>query len=300
MRTFAECIPCYLRQAVETLRLVGAGEPVVERVVREVARMAAEVDFAAPPPLASRFIYRLIREEIAERDPFLAAKRRFNETALSMYPRLEALVAASDDPFDTAARLAIAGNIIDLGAKQGLSEEEAFAAVDAALHAPFEGDTAALREAAERARNILYLADNAGEIVFDRLLVERLPMERVTLAVRGAPIINDALMEDARVAGLDTLVRVISNGADAPGTVLGLASEEFRAAFEAADLVISKGQGNYETVEPGPGREVFYLLKVKCAVIARDLGSPLGMMVLRPAARDGRSMLVEPQPAGES
>ena len=125
------------------------------------------------------------------------------------------------------------------------------------------------------------MRDNAGEIVLERLLIERMPLERVTVAVRGGAIINDALMEDAQQAGLTEIVRVIDNGSDAPGTVLALASEAFRREYAAADLVISKGQGNYETVAPRRAQTVFYLLKVKCPVIARDLGLPTGTMVIR-------------------
>ena len=132
-----------------------------------------------------------------------------------------------------------------------------------------------LRRRVQETKSILYLADNAGEIVFDRLLIEQLPRDRVTVAVKGGPVINDATREDAEAAGLIDLVEVIDNGSDAPGTILEQCSPSFQRRFAEADLVIAKGQGNYETLNDVP-REVFFLLKVKCPVIARDIACDLG------------------------
>jgi uncharacterized protein with ATP-grasp and redox domains len=127
---------------------------------------------------------------------------------------------------------------------------------------------------------ILYLADNAGEIVFDRLLIKALPMEKITVAVRGAPVINDATLEDAETAGIRGIVPVIVNGSDAPGTLVKECSDEFRRAFDHADLIVSKGQGNYETLS-GTTKAVFFLLTVKCPIIGADIGAPVGSLVIK-------------------
>jgi uncharacterized protein with ATP-grasp and redox domains len=137
-----------------------------------------------------------------------------------------------------------------------------------------------LRKRIERAERILYLADNTGEIVLDRLLIERLPTDRVTVAVRGAPIINDATLEDAEYAGITDIVPVISNGAAAPGTVLSMCSETFVEHFDAADLIISKGQGNFETLEGRSDRPIAFLFRVKCNVVRRLSGYPVGSHVV--------------------
>jgi len=129
------------------------------------------------------------------------------------------------------------------------------------------------------AKSILYLADNAGEIVFDRLLIEQLPRERVTVAVRGAPILNDVTWVDATTVGVDTLVKVIDNGSDAPGTVLADCSDAFQKQFAEADLIISKGQGNFETLSDSP-ENIFFLFKAKCPVVADQVGCPVGTQVL--------------------
>ena len=239
------------------------------------------MNFQDPPPVMGRDIHRIVRRIAGNGDPFAALKLRQNEFALELLPRVRALVDSADDAFEAAVRMAIAGNIIDLGSKTSLDETEILTAIETALHVPLDGDVSELRTAAEEARGILYLADNAGEIVFDRLLIEELGVERVTLAVRGAPAINDALMADAEAAGLTEIVRVIDNGSDAPGTIMADCSREFVAAFEDADLVISKGQGNYETLSHSTDRDVFYLLKAKCPVIAMDIGCERGALVVR-------------------
>jgi uncharacterized protein with ATP-grasp and redox domains len=166
-----------------------------------------------------------------------------------------------------------------LGPGQQLGAEEVLASLRAAERAPLAGDVDSLRRAADGAASILYLADNAGEIVVDRLLIERLGPERVTVAVRGAACLNDATLEDAEAAGLTGLVRVIGNGSDVPGTALELCDEAFREAFASAGLVIAKGQGNFETLTEAP-RDICFLFKVKCAVVAAEAGLPLGAQAI--------------------
>jgi uncharacterized protein with ATP-grasp and redox domains len=181
-------------------------------------------------------------------------------------------------------RLSIAGNILDFGIGNLTSEQSADTldeTIQDALTRPIPpGNVALLREAIEEAEDILYVGDNAGEIVFDRLFIEQMPGERVTFVVKGAPIINDATREDAEVAGLTEIVSVIDNGSNAPGTILELCSGQFRRRFESSDLVISKGQGNYETLSE-INKRMYFLLKVKCPVVAKDLGCQVGDMAVR-------------------
>lgn len=179
--------------------------------------------------------------------------------------------------------MAIAGNVIDFGCRSHLGDDEVRQAIEDAMdpHAPGfnNGEVDDLRRAIEHAGDILYLTDNAGEIIFDRLLIEEMPTDRITLVVRGGPAINDATLEDAEVAGLSSLVKVVDNGSDVPGTILDSCSPFFRSRFEQCDLVIAKGQGNYETLG-GEDLNIFFLFKAKCPVIARDVGSEVGQMVV--------------------
>ena len=265
MKTFFDCIPCLLRQALDSGRRGTDDEAIHERLLREVLRAAGEMDLRRSPPEMGQYVHRLLRPLPGRSAPYRAVTERFNRVALEIYPQLKAHVEHSANPVETAVRLAIAGNVI----------------------APIGGDVAAFGRAMSAARDILYLADNAGEIVFDRLLIEQLGPESVTVAVKGFPVINDATMDDAEAAGLTELVEVIDNGSDAPGTILDDCTEAFRRRFDQADLVLAKGQGNYETLSAAE-RDIFFLLKAKCPVIARDLGCQVGSLLVRRSSYAGR------------
>ncbi|MDD4103240.1 MAG: ARMT1-like domain-containing protein [Kiritimatiellae bacterium] len=279
MNTCLDCLPCIFRQTLDAVRRVSDDPAFHEKVVRQVAEWICGADLSESPPAMAQRLHRYLRGLTGIDDPYAEAKARDNELALRLLPGLRERLAVSDDPFTLAVRLAIAGNLIDLGPKSDLTPEEVEASIGNVEKEAFSGDVAALRRRVEGVKTILYLADNAGEIVLDRLLIEALGPERVTVAVRGAPVINDATMDDARTAGLHELVSVISNGSDAPGTLLEECAPEFREHFDAADLVISKGQGNFETLSEAP-RDICFLFKVKCPVIAGRVDLALGTQAL--------------------
>ncbi len=278
MRTYLDCYPCFLRQALTAARMAGATDVVEWRVLHHVLQLLRDVPEGATPPVLADQIHRLVRETVGHGDPYVDVKASTTAAALALYPRLTELVASSPDPFGTAVRAAIAGNVIDLGVRDDVPD--LWETVERVLAAPLAiDDLALLREAVAAADHVLYLADNAGETVFDRVLVEALPVP-VVYAVKGGPVLNDATTADARAAGLDGCATVVDTGSDAPGTTLALCSPEFRAAFLAAPVVIAKGQANYETLSDA-GPRVFCLLQVKCPVIARDAGVPVGSVVVR-------------------
>ena len=279
MNTSIDCIPCFVRQTLDAAR-ISSDDPIVhEQIIRDVLRWLSQMDMSLSPPALAQRIHRRLRELTGVADPYRKQKDQHNQMALQLLPGLRTQVENSNDPLMTAANLAVAGNIIDLGAKSGLNEHEIHDAIRHAAEKSLEGDREAFRAEVKRVKNILYLADNCGEIVFDTLLVEQLGVKRVTVAVRGMPIINDATLEDAVTAGLTDLVRVIGNGSDAPGTLIEDCSDEFRKAFESADLIISKGQGNFETLSHC-GKNIFFLFKAKCPVVAASVNLPIGTHVL--------------------
>jgi len=281
MQIYLDCIPCFVRQALDAARLATDDEQIHEKVVREVLVLANKLDMSQSPPAIGQQMHRLIREMVGQDDPYHGIKRRFNNLALKLYPEMRKQIVSSNNQLETAIRLAIAGNIIDLGVKTSIAESEIEKVIKACLTADFDSQQIQpFQDAIEQAEEILYLADNAGEIVFDRLLIEQLPYEKVTLAVKGKPVINDATMEDAVVAGLPRIIDVIDNGSDAPGTILESCSSAFRSRFSTADLAIAKGQGNYETLSD-VNKNIFFILKAKCPVIASDLGCEVGEMILR-------------------
>jgi uncharacterized protein with ATP-grasp and redox domains len=279
MTTSLDCVPCFVRQALEAARAVTPDPVLQERILREAVHTLADADLRQPPPVLGQRLHRRLRELTGIPDPYRPAKERFNRLALDLLPELSAKIRAASDPFEAAVRLAAAGNVIDLGAKGGLSDGDIRLELELALNDPFAGDLEAFRRAAASGASILYLADNAGEIVFDRLLIEQLPHGRVTVAVRAAPVINDATWEDAHAAGLDRIAEIIDNGSDAPGTVLDDCSPGFRARFANSDLVVAKGQGNFETLSEAEAN-IFFLLKIKCPVVAAQTGLDLGTQAL--------------------
>ena len=210
-------------------------------------------------------------------DPYRQTKTDATEQALALLPQLRERVQAAADPLDLAVRVAIAGNIIDQGVAETFELE---ATVDRVLAQPFAIDgLSALRRALRRTNSILYLADNAGETVFDRVLIENLP-HPVSYVVKAEPVINDATRDDALGAGLAEVAEIIDNGSAAPGTVLARCSAPFRERFEGASLIVATGQANYETLS-GLTAPIFFLLQAKCSVIADELGVSQGAIVLK-------------------
>jgi len=277
MKTYLDCYPCFLRQALSAARRAGAGEEVQRGILLETMGYMQSLPTDATPPVMAEQIHRLVRAKTKTSDPYLKSKREATEQALELLPGLVEQVRGSADPLETAVRIAIAGNIIDYGAAESYELESTLERV---LGQPFAIDALArLRQALAHADSVLYLADNAGETVFDRVLIQVIH-KPVVYAVKAGPIINDATREDALCAGLDRWAEIIDTGSDAPGTILVRCSGEFRRRFEQATLVIAKGQANYETLS-GVKAPVFFLLQAKCAIIARDLGVETGAIVLK-------------------
>lgn len=278
-----ECVPCTVQSC---LRLVDDG-PLDDRTKEDLLRRAlaflADCDWRQSPPALARELHAMLCEATGDADPYRAIKERSNRTMLDRAGDLRARLAAAQDPFAMAVRLAVAGNVIDFGARHLFDPD---AAIERVLAADLAVDhTEQLRADLARARSVLYVGDNTGEIVLDRLCLEVLARPGVTFAVRGAPVINDATLDDARAVGIDTLARVITTGDDSPGVIPERASAEFRAALADADVVIAKGQGNLEGLWDET-REIYFLLTVKCERVGRHLGVPVGDFVVwrHPAA----------------
>ena len=280
MKSTVDCMPCFLRQALETARMISDDTALHETVLRQVLAMTAGMDLNIVPPAMGRRVHQLIRELTETPDPYKAVKQRYNRLALDWLPELKSRVSDADDPFGAAVRLAVAGNIIDFGVDGTLCDQKVQDTIDKALHQAVDEEVLGrLQQEVRQAETILYLGDNAGEIVFDRLLLEFMADKDVTYVVKGSPIINDATMDDAEEAGLTGQVRVIDNGSNAPGTILEECSPAFQAAFEQADLILAKGQGNYETLNESQSN-LFFLFQAKCQVVARHVGKPIGSFIL--------------------
>ena len=277
MKTYLDCIPCFFKQAIFAARAALSDEETIKAVLDRVGMLISRIPLHASPPETGREVYRIVREVTGVNDPFAGLKAESINRALALYPEFKEAAGGADDPLETAVRLAIAGNVIDFGADPDFQLEEDIEAIVAAQPATNHFDT--FRQTLARARSVLYLGDNAGETVFDRILIEVMGKPTVYV-VRDKPVINDATVTDAAQSGLDTVATIISSGWDGPGVLVDRGSEAFLHHFRTADLVISKGQGNYETLS-SEQRPIFFLLKAKCPVIARDLGVNVGDTIIK-------------------
>lgn len=275
MRTDPACIPCFLRGATATARLLELDPERQAAFEREVGAIAAQHHPDQCPPALGQLIQRRLRA-VAGPDPYATHKAASNALAWLLLPGLEARVAAEADPFEAALRYAIAGNCIDFGKGHGIGEPEVLATLERLASLRLDpASVATAKRLCAAARRIVVLADNAGELVLDRLLLARLPRGRVTVIVRGSPVINDATLADAAEARIAEFATVIDSGSDAPGTIMYDLTRPAWEALGEADLVIAKGQGNYESYDGG-SQDCLHLLLVKCAVVAAQTGLPQG------------------------
>jgi damage-control phosphatase, subfamily I len=287
MKTKSECIDCSRDNFIKVMGKFGVSDELGKNYLMNFEKFLSEIDLEMTPPEIARKSHEYIREALGDPDPYLKDKKDANRIINERYDRLYSAVRNSGDPLASALKLAIAGNILDPVYSHGLDCNEV---IEGAIHRKLViNDSESFLGEIDKAEKILYLLDNAGEIVMDRLFLAILEEEgligpdKVTLAVRGRPVINDALMEDARAAGLTEKYKVITTGDNVPGIVLKTSSDEFNGHFARADVIVSKGQGNYETLSGTEGRRIFFMLIAKCPVIASDLNVNIGDMVCKSA-----------------
>ena len=277
MRAYLDCYPCVLRQSIDAARRAGATPKQERAIVMEALHIMQVLPESATPPEISSKVHQAVREMTGNPDPYLEAKAESTQKALAILPRLREVLAETGDPLETAVRLSIAGNIMDYGPNP---QFDLWEVVERVLAQPFAiNDLEALREKASKVDWLLYLADNAGETVFDRLLIEILE-PKVIYVVKGGPALNDATLADAVAAGIDQVAEVMDNGLQATGTALNHCSADFQTRFQQAGLIISKGMANYETLSTVEA-PIFYLMQVKCPVIGLDVGAPQGSVVCK-------------------
>jgi len=294
VKTYSECIPCFFRQILGTATHCGASED--ERI--SLSKAAAAIlegidDTVSPPENAFRF-YRQVTAALQHPDPYRQIREHSNREAMKAAGELSTHIAQAEDQLLKALFAAIAGNIIDFGAKADIDVSREIARIVQAERSKSMHESEelfsytdlleALSSADSRGGTLLYLGDNAGEIVFDKMLIgeitRRFPAVAVTYAVRGEPVLNDVVIGDAQQVGMESVAEVISSGSVIPGTVPQQTTADFRKRYAAADIVISKGQGNFESLTEYLDREVFFLFMAKCPVIATYLNCEIGDIIL--------------------
>jgi uncharacterized protein with ATP-grasp and redox domains len=244
MNISLDCIPCIVSNLLNLLKTGILPEDAREPVMRRLLVFLSEADYQQSPPVLGREIHRMIRQELNNPDPYLEIKNKYNRMILDIYSDFKKMVITAEDPFDTAMRLAIAGNVIDFGSQH---QFEVMETINRVINAHIAtDDSQKLKEDLESAKSILYIGDNCGEIVLDRLFIETIKITNTYFAVRSGPVINDITIDDALMVGMDKIAKIITTGDNSPGAVWETTSNEFKQIFNKADVIISKGQGNLE------------------------------------------------------
>ncbi len=275
MHSGVECLPCAIRQCRKVVALVGGDKELEQRAVAHVTAVARNLSLDEPPSTYTSRLLLALMEFIGNPDPFREVKKEQNRTALPLAAKADAEIGGSADGFEprsfrSALMLAAAGNVIDSGPRHTFAIEDALEELRFA-----HDDSALLLERLKQAKRVMYILDNSGEVMFDRLVLKRLPEVELTIVARSSPVLNDVTVEEAKELGLEEYGRVIGTGSRFLGVDLATVSDEFRREYEQADVVIAKGHANYESLA-GRGRDGFHVLKAKCELVAEPLGVKLG------------------------
>ncbi len=266
-----DCKKCFLEQANKLLAKQRVSNDIAEDIISRLQFFIdRHVDNNLMAPEVSCLANRLIRKAINVDDLYEKEKHYYNNLLLNQEEDIRSKIKNSDDPFRTALLYALAGNIIDLGPQRSFDVKNALSA--AITEKPVIDHSLLLKDKLENASTVLYLGDNAGEIVLDKLFIETINHPDLYFATRGGNVINDITYKDALNVGLTEIAKVVPNGYDAPSTLLNRCSAEFREIFNKADIIISKGQGNLEGLISNLNKKIFFLFMVKCKVIAEMIG----------------------------
>lgn len=276
MRVQVDCYPCILSQLSELAKKAAGSAEAQHALVKRLLRLVLEADEETTPPEFASMFHSIVSELSGVDDPLREIKERSTELGLALLPDLRRMAEEAPDPFEAAVRLAIGGNIIDYGVNPNFDLCEAEEKIREVFDLPFDRDLCAeFKHRLDAAQSVFYMLDNCGEAVIDRLLIERY-RGKITVGVRGLPILNDVTRREAALSGI-TGVPVVDTGDRAPGVSLRNSSRELLDAMRRADVVVSKGQGNFESLDEGfTARPVFFLLRVKCRVVSQRVASPLG------------------------
>jgi hypothetical protein len=277
MKFSYECICCHIQQILKVAKIVKMDESTKEIVVRETMKYLSEIDYNKTNPEMMSMTWRIILKHTQNQDPYHLVKQDYNQMMLTLYDDLFIRISQDEQAFEKALHLAIEGNVIDYGANLYFSKDDLVERMINACETSLaldEGEK--LYTVLKKSEKLMYIGDNCGEIVFDKLFIEVIkgifPNLNIIFSVRGSVVLNDITYDDAKQIGLDQIVEIIDDGNDFPGLVIEAADGNFRRVYDEADIVIAKGQGNYEGLSQEKNKQIFFLLMAKCEMIAKDLG----------------------------
>jgi hypothetical protein len=266
-----------MNQALKAARLATNDPKIHKQLLDYTASHLSNIDLNKTPAENGEPIYKKIREITGVYDPYKKIKQQSIDEAKKIYDKASQIINNSQNKLQTAVKIAIAGNIIDFGINNTTSISDDLEKIITQKFAINDFDK--FKKKIKTAKKILYIADNAGESVFDKLLIKQIN-KPTTYATRQVPVINDVTIEDAIASGIEEIAEIISSGSPAPGTILHLCNKKFIETYNQADIIISKGQGNYEGLS-NEKKPIFFLLKAKCPVIAKDLNVNVGNIIIK-------------------
>lgn len=275
MKIRYECLPCLVNQAVKVADMTDA--PDREELFRKVFSYLGTIDFSKSNPEIIGMTFALLKEHIGNPDPYKKVRDYYNKLFDSMLPQFEKRILESDDPFATAVKYAVIGNIIDFNPVHNRDINDITGFFENAADREFTiSHVEQMKKDILKSEKLLYIGDNCGEICLDKLLLSMInkinPDIEIWFATRGLPVVNDSIEEDAYAVGMDQYAHIINNGDGSLGTILPRSSSEFKRIFKEVDVIIAKGQANYESLSEESGINIYYLLMTKCKVIATDIG----------------------------
>lgn len=278
-----ECVKCIVGQINKATKLLKLDEKLADSIMVEVEKKALNFSFNETPPYVAKDVYEYLAQRTNLKDPLEKMKQESIKKATSYLPFIQEKIEKSEDKLFTAIKAAVAGNVIDFAVtKEFCLDEE----INSIFQTDFAiNDYEVFKNELEKSNSLIILSDNAGENVFDKVLVKTIrelyPLLEIYYATRDKPIINDITTKEAIQVGIDEYCKVISTGVDTPGLEKKQASKEFLELFEKTPLVLSKGMGNFECLESFNDKKIFFLFKVKCDVVAKTVKRNLGEIVLK-------------------
>lgn len=277
MKAKPDCFVCFISQAIRATETISKKDEDAIRALKNVAYVLSKLTYNVAPPLISEFVYGSITKTLDHDDPYSQIKKKYNKIATGYVEDLKNYINLDKDKLQAAINISVAGNIIDFG-----SQIEKFSIKETISKAINEGfvlnDIDDFKEKINKAKTLLFIADNAGEIVFDKLLLQTIkslyPTLKIYIALRGKPIINDVTKNDIEGLGLEDIGEIIESTKPTPGFWPNYCEENCRKIYENADVIISKGQGNFETLSEFDDDRVFFLFIIKCSVVEKYLNLP--------------------------
>ena len=275
------CVTCIFSQSLRVCETLQVDNETTKKVLDSIAGQISEWSFKQTPPQVAARVYPEIAKLLQTDDIYYDFKRKATEHAKAFIPFVEEIIDKHNDKFYASLKAAVAGNVIDLAAQQQFDLEEEVVKV---FDSPFEiDDSEELRKILQSSKNLLVVGDNAGEHLFDKVMMKCLKENfenlNIFYAVRGKPIINDITIKEALEAGIDEVAEIVDSGVDTPGLDLNRASDKMLSVYKQADVVLAKGMGNYESLNGISTRPTFFLLKVKCSVVAQSLEANVGDII---------------------